>query len=370
MGFFDEPDEDPPKADGEDSRPEIDADKRQAEDLRRIQAGGIPLEAELRLRAIGEHGGAFTSTLGVGEFALLSELGPVPLAQVLGASVHQVGWQNLPADATWGGHVYCELGQVMQAWERARQRALHRIAEEARLVGADLVLGVRLRRGEHDWARNSVDYMVSGTAVRKQRSASQGEPVISDLSVQDYWKLAQAGWAPVGLVAATAVFFVAQSTSLAWSRRLTAMRNQELQEYSEGFYNARERAMNIVRAQAITAKATGVVGVSLAHRISREEFPGDAVLCAGGRRDRSRSGGGHGRTRPVRDPRAREPQGDGDHDPRRRDGDPAGRCGRGADAGDHDAADGGPMRGARLEARTLRESPWGRFSRATGRMYQ
>lgn len=237
-----------------------------------LEAGGIPREAEERLSAIRAEGSAFTSTLGVGEFALLNELGPMPLAQVLGASVHQVGWQLLPTAAQWGGHVYCELAQVMLAWDHARRRAFDRLSEEARLVGADVVLGVELRRGEHDWARNSVDYLVSGTAVRLPDSSGSEWPVLSDLSVQDYWKLRKGGWAPAGLVASTSVFFVAQSVRLAWSRRLSAMRNQELEEYTAGFYEARERAMQIVQSQATTAGAHGIVGVSLEHRVSREDF--------------------------------------------------------------------------------------------------
>jgi uncharacterized protein YbjQ (UPF0145 family) len=242
------------------------------DNARRLEAGGIPAEAEERLRAVRSEGSAFTSTLGVGEFALLNELGPTPLAQVLGASVHQVGWQMLPTEAQWGGHVYCELQQVMLAWDHARRRAFNRLSEEARLVGADVVLGVELRRGEHDWARNSVDYVVSGTAVRLPGSSGSEWPVLSDLSVQDYWTLRQGGWAPVGLVAATSVFFVAQSIRLAWSRRLGAMRNQELEEYTAGFYSARERAMQVVQSQATDVGADGVVGVSLQHRVSREDF--------------------------------------------------------------------------------------------------
>ena len=38
----------------------------------------------------------FTSGLSVNEFALLDRLGPSPLAQVMGASVVQAGWQYLP----------------------------------------------------------------------------------------------------------------------------------------------------------------------------------------------------------------------------------------------------------------------------------
>src|SRR5262245_29226987 len=67
------------------------------EALARIEAGGIPPQAEERLRALGTAGSLFTSGLSVNEFALLHKLGPEPLAQVMGASVVRPGWQYLPA---------------------------------------------------------------------------------------------------------------------------------------------------------------------------------------------------------------------------------------------------------------------------------
>src|SRR6516164_7777798 len=74
-----------------------DVDAEQAEALQRIVDGGIPRRAEERLRVLGTNGSMFTSGLSVNEFALLGRLGPQPLAQVMGASVVQAGWQYLPA---------------------------------------------------------------------------------------------------------------------------------------------------------------------------------------------------------------------------------------------------------------------------------
>jgi uncharacterized protein YbjQ (UPF0145 family) len=258
MGFFDKPDDGGSGAD--------------RESLKRIEAGGIPADAERRLRELAG-GGLFTSTLGVAEFALLSSLGPAPLAQVMGASVHQVGSQYLPSDAQWGGEVFCSLDRVEHAWDQARRRAFDRLTEEATLVDADAVVGVNLRRGEHDWARGTVDYVVSGTGIRiGPPERAKRWPVLSDLSVQDYWKLHQAGWAPAGLVAATAVMFVSQSSGRRWQRRMTATRNQELTEFTRGFTAARHTAVRYLRSQASAVGANGIVGVRFDHRVSREEF--------------------------------------------------------------------------------------------------
>jgi uncharacterized protein YbjQ (UPF0145 family) len=244
----------------------------------------LPEQAVERLRDL-RADGLFTSTLSVPEFALLEELGHRPLAQVLGASVHQVGWQYLPRNAAWGGDVFCPLLTVSDAWDSARRHAFRRLREEAAAAGADAVVGVRLRLGEHDWARKTVDYVVAGTGIRtgapREQSGPPPDPVLSDLSVQDYWKLRGAGWEPAGLLAATAVFFIAQSIALKWSRRMRALRNQELTEYSRGFSAARTAAVRSLVGQAQAVKATGIVGVRFEHTVKKEHLKVTPVSGAG-----------------------------------------------------------------------------------------
>ncbi len=217
----------------------------------------------------------FSSALSATEFALLSDLGPQPLAQVMGTSVYQVGWQYLRPEAQWGGSdFHSRLDVVNQAWDNARRLAFGRLLAEGRSVGADAVVGVKLRRGEHDWARRAVDFMVTGTAIRlvdNARDSGDG-PVLSDLSVQDYWKLASCGWAPSGLVAATAVFFVSQGFSTRFARRRSFYRNQELIEFSDGFGAARRAVVEDLHFRARDGGADGVVGVTLDYKLERRKI--------------------------------------------------------------------------------------------------
>jgi uncharacterized protein YbjQ (UPF0145 family) len=222
----------------------------------------------------------FTSALTVPEFAVLSELQVVPLRQVMGVSVQQIGWQYLPAEARYGGsELFCELDRVGHAWDQARRQALDRLTEEARSAGADAVVGVRLQRGEHDFGASTVDFNVVGTAVRWPGAERAGWPVLTALSAQEYWKLEQVGWAPAGVVAATAVFFVSQGFSTRWQRRATFTSNQELEEFSEGFSAARHTAVRYLASQADSAGGEGVVGVSLEHSIEEGTF--DVVPLSG-----------------------------------------------------------------------------------------
>ena len=247
---------------------------------------GLPLTAEGRLAQLRQDG-LFTSTLSVNEFALLTEMGPRPLAQVLGTSVYQVGWQYLSAQAQWGGRdFFCGLEVISQAWDQARRNAFARLREEAREVGADAVVGVRLHRGAHDWAKRTVDFVVNGTAVKLPDAAASPEPdaapgsswevrrgpVLSDLSVQEYWKLKRVGWGPAGLLAATSVYFVSQGFGTRWRRRFSVASNQELSEFSHGFTAARHSAVTQLRGQAQEVGATGIVGVDLQYEIARGKF--------------------------------------------------------------------------------------------------
>lgn len=288
MGFFDRPDRP--------GEPTPDRDV-QRDSLRRVEEGGIPLQAEERLRALGGSEGFFASGLSVNEFALLSRLGPRPLAQVLGASVVRVGPQFLPAlrpyvkryvrpgeypyeepsirqrwSYKWNETVVCELDTVTAAWSEVRRLALGRLAEEALQVYADSVVGVHLHRGEHDWSKRTIDYLVSGTAIRFPTSTKQHFPVLTDLSVQDYWRLAEAGYQPAGLLMATAVLFASASRDTRIQRLKTVRQNQELEELTEAFAEARDLVRYRLQSQAQGARAEGMVGVQFSHSVHRHEF--------------------------------------------------------------------------------------------------
>ena len=293
MGFFNDGD---------------DGDREQDESLKRIESGGIPLEAEQRLQGLGAEGSMFTSGLSVKEFALLRQMGPQPLAQVMGASVIRTGFQYLPAlppgetvsggsgvgyyNTTPGGYVnrftepgvwqvrnyrwhatvVCELDTLTQAWRTARRRALDRLSEEALQVNADAVVGVRLHRGDHDLGRGTIEYVVTGTAVRLPGSTGASWPVLTDLSVQDYWRLQVAGQEAVGFVAATTVTFASPPTATRLQRRRSTMQNQELQELSEAFHAARAGVRAQIQGQVSDARAAGAVGVTLSHSVHRDKI--------------------------------------------------------------------------------------------------
>lgn len=283
---------------------EDEADAGEADSLARIEAGGIPSRAEERLRALAGPESLFTSGLSVNEFALLHKMGPKPLAQVMGASVIRTGWQYLPAlppgvnivtnwygptntgyalsspyteaspaqvrSYKWHTTVVCELEVLSDAWNLARRRALDRLREEALQVGAGAVVGVHLRRSDHDLGKRTIEYVVTGTAIRLPDSTSPAWPTLTDVSVQDYWRLHSAGHEPVGFVAATAVVFASAPRATRIQRLRTKPQNQELDELSRGFHAARDIVRTRLLGQVRDAHATGAVGVEFAHAVQRD----------------------------------------------------------------------------------------------------
>jgi uncharacterized protein YbjQ (UPF0145 family) len=299
-------------------RREEDADDDAAAARARIEDGGIPAGAEARLKLLGTEGGLFTSGLSVNEFALLHRLGPQPLAQVMGASVVGTGWQYLPAldpglvvnspwygptvpgrayqnrmtdsspaqlrNYVWHADVVCELDVLTAAWNLARRRALDRLAEEARQVGADAVVGVRLDRGDHDLGRGTIQYVITGTAIRNPGGSGASWPSLTDVSVQDYWRLARAGYEAVGLLAATVVVFASPSRATRLRRARSTSRNQELDELTRAFHAARETIRAALRGQVADAHASGAVGVEISHSVHRDKLSLASALASASHR--------------------------------------------------------------------------------------
>jgi uncharacterized protein YbjQ (UPF0145 family) len=247
----------------------------QAASLASLERGELPLRAQQRLAELGSDSGLFTSDLSVNEFALARAIGMRPLAQVMGSSVYHVGWQQSPG--SWGGWqaagVSQELTVLSEAWNTARRRAFDRLEQEARLLDAHAVVGVHLKTGRHDWAAGAIEYVAVGTAVRIDAASPAELPVLTDLSGQEYFQLREAGYRPLGVVGATSVLYVVSG----WQQRqvqqgmFSSWANQELGDFTQGVYDARELALGRVSAEARRQGAGGMVGVSLAHSVEERE---------------------------------------------------------------------------------------------------
>lgn len=225
---------------------------------------GLPQHAQERLARSQQvdgagRRGAWTSDLSVNEFALLHQAGFEPLGLVMGTSMYQIGYQR----AAWTQNM--EMSVLTQAMYSARELAMTRMEEEADMLAADGIVGVRLEVVRHAWGEGMAEFMAIGTAVKStqpgQWRAPSGRPFTSDLSGQDFWTLLRTGHRPVALVMGTCVYHVAHRTLGQWWKQ--AGRNAEMTNFTQALYDAREIALERMEEEAREAGAEGIVGVEI-----------------------------------------------------------------------------------------------------------
>jgi uncharacterized protein YbjQ (UPF0145 family) len=221
-----------------------------------------PEAADSRLShtAGADPGGVFTSDLSVSEYALLGEAGFEPLGFVVGSSIYHVGIQV----ARWNTNR--ELDVLTQAMYSARELAMSRMQAEADHLGADGIVGVHLKLQMYAWGQDVLEFGATGTAVRALEAngahrTPAGRAFTSDLSAQDFYRLLAAGSVPVAFVLGTCVYHIAHQGVIQSLRQVG--RNQEMPQFTQGVYQARELALVRMQSEAATAQASGIVGVSV-----------------------------------------------------------------------------------------------------------
>jgi len=251
---------------GSGSSPEEEA--RQQASIQSIQSGGLPLNAIDRLKDQAQRQGTpqhlFSSDLSVNELLLTIECGYMPLGQVMGSSVYNMGWQFMAGRTAFGYYGSGELETLTEAHINARRLAMNRMMQEAKLLKADGVVGVRLQRRENDIEPGMIEFVAIGTAVRKKDApplADGANPFTSSLSGQDLWMIEHEGLEPAGFTFGTSIYFQipdwrGQNVLWSWS-------NAEMTSLTQGFYTAREIAMDRLFREALAVNASGVIDVTV-----------------------------------------------------------------------------------------------------------
>src|SRR6266478_1870198 len=197
--------------------------------------------------------GVFTSDLSVSEYVLLGEAGFEPLGFVVGSSIYHIGLQA----GRWSQNQ--ELQVLTQAMYSARELAMTRMRAEADHLGADGIVGVSLRMQMYAWGQDVLEFVATGTAVRALGStegahrAPDGRAFTSDLSAQDFFRLLAAGAVPVAFVLGTCVYHVAHQGVMQSLRQ--AGQNQEMLQFTQRVYEARELALTRMQAEAAAAQS-------------------------------------------------------------------------------------------------------------------
>jgi uncharacterized protein YbjQ (UPF0145 family) len=217
-------------------------------------------DARLALTAGATESGIFTSDLSVSEYVLLGEAGFEPLGFVVGSSIYHVGLQY----SRWNKNF--ELQVLTQAMYNSRELAMARMQAEADHLAADGIVGVNLRMQVYAWGQDVLEFVATGTAVRAlnrsgAHKAPNGRAFTSDLSAQDFFRLLAAGAVPVAFVLGTCVYHIAHQSVMQSLRQVG--QNQEMPQFTQGVYEARELALGRMQAEAAQAGASGIVGVTV-----------------------------------------------------------------------------------------------------------
>lgn len=220
---------------------------------------GLPEAAVRRLQEMRGQGARprlFTSDLSVNEFLLVRQAGFDPLGLVMGSSIYHIGVQFA------GVFNNQEMDVLSQAMYNARELAMTRMEEEADVLGADGIIGVRLIVNQQQWGDNLAEFMAIGTAIKHRTGDNyrtvQGRPFTSDLSGQDFYTMLKTGYRPVSLVMGACVYHVAHQGFMQALSRMG--RNVEMTNFTQALYDARELALSRMQAEAEAEQAEGIVG--------------------------------------------------------------------------------------------------------------
>lgn len=246
--------------------------EKQQASIKALEAGDIPLLARERLEEQVRLGSKFfSSDFTTREYLCAREAGYEPISQVMGTSFVNIsmfgGLRTMRATG--------EVTAVTESQLMARTRAISRMAIEAKILGATGIVGVRLIMKNYDWSQRQVEFTAIGTAI-KVPGVKQDEPFTCNLTGQEFWQLHQAGYWPKGICLGVCSYYVwtdpeTRKLLYTWWGTNNA-NNAEVKAYTQGFYEARERAMNRLIQDIVSHEAEGVVGMIVDQNVEDIEY--------------------------------------------------------------------------------------------------
>jgi uncharacterized protein YbjQ (UPF0145 family) len=236
----------------------------------------LPEVARARLARYDEVG-LKTSLLSVAGHVGVESVGLRPVGEVMGCIVQNIGWTG---GLNYGGGGF--VGSVsfqpyVQALYHGFDTALARMTTEAKSMGADGVVGIRLTRSR--LGDSAQEFVALGTAVRAQSTRRPKRLFTTELAGQDVAKLMQAGWVPVRIAIGIAV----ESQFLDWASRsqMSVMAgNAEVTAYTQLINRVRAKSRQAFASHSRGTRADGAIVASMALRSWHQEAGNAPLLCA------------------------------------------------------------------------------------------
>jgi uncharacterized protein YbjQ (UPF0145 family) len=260
-------------------KPETEAEKlaiqQQKDAVAALENGDLPPLAKKRIH---EHtvrqDGFFSSDLSVREFLLTEETGIQPISQVMGTAFYNI---SLSGSYTGWWRNTGELVKTTEAHMHARKLAVDRMKQEAKLLGASGVIGVRIFSRKSYLAPRLTEFTAYGTAVHVPGHPPGQEPFTSDLNGQDFWQLYKAGYRPKELVMGMCCYYISTNFFTNFKANMQTYgflglgnwSNQEMEALTKGFNHSRNVAKERLMEQCIASDAHGCVGMSISHTVEQ-----------------------------------------------------------------------------------------------------
>ncbi len=151
-----------------------------------------------------------------------------------------------------------EVKEFSDIFHKTRHLALERIVDEARVVGANSVIGIQTSTSPLGAIQ---EMLMIGTASKHPLLSGHylDEPISSDLTNLEMWNIFNMGYSPVKLMLGVSVYSLGVIGGI--SAALKGLVRGEISELTTLIYEARENALEKVSQQAAECGADDVVGI-------------------------------------------------------------------------------------------------------------
>ena len=151
-----------------------------------------------------------------------------------------------------------EVPQFTEIFNTTRHLALERLKAEAKAAGANAIVGIETSIIPFQGMQEMV---MIGTASRHPALAAQHDrdPVTSDLTNEETWNIIRMGYMPLKLVLGVSVYSLGLVGGI--SSIFKGLVRGEIPELTNLIYEAREKAIDKIRAEAAALGADDVMGV-------------------------------------------------------------------------------------------------------------
>lgn len=242
----------------------------------------LPESARNRLARF-DAAGLRTSLLPVPGAVGVESVGLSPVGEVMGCIVQYIGWvggSTYGLGSSFGGGMFAgsvSFQPYVNALRHGYDTAVARMLTEARAMGADGVVGVRL--SVSPLGENNQEFVALGTAVRANSKTRPAQLFSTELAGQDVAKLMHAGWVPASI--AIGIALETQFLDYASRAQLSVLAgNAEVQAHTQVVNRARTKARDTFARHARQSRGDGAIVSRMSLRSWHREVNNAPLLCA------------------------------------------------------------------------------------------